>query len=441
MPRWKPWYGIAKLAARYGEIFYLEVLGQPIVVLSKPELLLEFLEKRAANSSDRTQSPLIKLAGQGSNFGLMPYGRRWRQHRREFWQQFRPEAIRHYQPVQLAVTRKFLGKLLDRPNNYRELVRYTFSAAVIKLTYDFDPEDENDELVRLIDSAFEGLRKLTVPAQMLVETLPFVKNLPQWLPGMGFYRMLANSRIPSERIVHTSFNEAKARLVGGEEETCMVSRMLARITKASNAPYEESELTAKGVAFLIRLASGGADTVLSTVEGLLLALTLYPEVQRKAQAELDAIVGRHRLPEFEDRDNLVYINAIVKEALRWHNVFPLGVSHRTVNDDELQGYFIPAGTTVIPNVWGCMHDSEVYSNPEKFFPERFIRDGKMDTAVLDPTAFIFGFGRRICPGRQFADAELFITVASLLHVFTVNPLPFNEGPTKLEATHGFLSYV
>ncbi|KAI0667745.1 cytochrome P450 [Trametes maxima] len=365
----------------------------------------------------------------------MPYDRRWRQHRREFWQQFRPGAIHDYQPVQLAVTRKFLGMLLDRPNKYRELVRYTFSAAVVKLTYGFDPENESDELVRLIDSAFEGMRTLTIATQILIESFPFVRNLPQWLPGMGFHRTLEKSRISSERIVHASFDEAKARLVGGEKQSSIVSRMLERMTNVPRASYEESELIAKGVAFVA--VEGGADTVFSTVEGLLLALALYPEVQRKAQAELDAAVGRHRLPEFEDRDKLVYINALVKETLRWHSVLPLGISHCTMRDDELRGYFIPAGTTVIPNVWGCMHDPEIYSNPDSFFPERFIRDGKMDPTVLDPATIVFGFGRRICPGRQFADAGLFITVASLLHVFTVDSM---GGPTRLETTHGSLSY-
>ena len=80
-------------------------------------------------------------------------------------------------------------------------------------------------------------------------------------------------------------------------------------------------------------------------------MVLYPEVQIRARAELDAVVGPHRLPDFSDRDQLVYINAILKESLRWHNTFPLALSHGTIADDEIRGYFVPAGTAVIPNVW------------------------------------------------------------------------------------------
>ena len=89
----------------------------------------------------------------------------------------------------------------------------------------------------------------------------------------------------------------------------------------------------------------------ATLEAFFLAMALHPDVQARARAELDAIVGPHRLPDYSDREQLVYINAIMKESLRWHNTFPLAISHRTIADATLRGYFIPAGTTVIPNVW------------------------------------------------------------------------------------------
>ena len=80
-------------------------------------------------------------------------------------------------------------------------------------------------------------------------------------------------------------------------------------------------------------------------------MSLNPDILRKAQAELDAVVGPDRLPDLTDSDNLVYLNAIVKETLRWLNVVPLGVPHCTTDDDEFRGYFIPAGTMLIPNTW------------------------------------------------------------------------------------------
>ena len=80
-------------------------------------------------------------------------------------------------------------------------------------------------------------------------------------------------------------------------------------------------------------------------------MAMYPDVQQKAQAELDAVVGPDRLPELSDSSSLPYLNALIKELLRWHPALILGLPHSTLADDEYNGYFIPEGTLLIPNVW------------------------------------------------------------------------------------------
>lgn len=83
----------------------------------------------------------------------------------------------------------------------------------------------------------------------------------------------------------------------------------------------------------------------------MLMMAMHPGVQRKAQAELDAVVGTSRLPQFSDRTALPYVNALIMELFRFHVVAPLGIPHRTIADEEYRGYFIPAGTVVSPNIW------------------------------------------------------------------------------------------
>ena len=80
-------------------------------------------------------------------------------------------------------------------------------------------------------------------------------------------------------------------------------------------------------------------------------MAMYPDVQRKAQEELDRVVGSDRLPDFEDQHSLPYLNALIMELLRWHPVTPLGVPHRSVADDVYNGWHIPAGTTMVVNSW------------------------------------------------------------------------------------------
>ncbi|KAI0712487.1 cytochrome P450 [Earliella scabrosa] len=157
---------------------------------------------------------------------------------------------------------------------------------------------------------------------------------------------------------------------------------------------------------------------------------LYPEVQTKAQAELDAVVGPNRLPDHSDMPHLPYISAIVKESMRWLPVLPLSIPHRTTEDIECDGYFIPAGTIFCR---ACLHDPETYPEPDRFMPERFLRDGELDPNVPDPGRFAFGYGRRICPGRYFAEGSLFINMAMVLHVFNITaPLDDAGKPIHIE---------
>ncbi|KAF7796811.1 hypothetical protein EIP86_007995 [Pleurotus ostreatoroseus] len=175
-------------------------------------------------------------------------------------------------------------------------------------------------------------------------------------------------------------------------------------------------------------------------------MSLAPEVQRKAQAELDAELGS-RLPVMDDLPSFPFIQAILLEIMRLGTVAPLGVAHRLLDgdDDEFRGYIIPAGSTIIPvrrahTIQAMLHDPIEYPNPEQFNPERFLHNGRLNPKVRDPLLAAFGFGRRICPGRYMAVDTLTFLFASLLSVFDVeSTLP--EGQRKLpEPTTSLISY-
>jgi len=123
-------------------------------------------------------------------------------------------------------------------------------------------------------------------------------------------------------------------------------------------------------------------------------MALHPEVMEKAQEELDRVVGKGRLPDFSDRDSLPYIDALVKELLRWNPPLPIAVPKRVMQDDVYRGYFIPAGATVIQNVWAIFRDPNIYPDPEAFNPDRFLKDGKINPLVFNPEDRVFGAGRR-----------------------------------------------
>lgn len=126
------------------------------------------------------------------------------------------------------------------------------------------------------------------------------------------------------------------------------------------------------------------------LRSFLLAIALHPGVQKKAQEELDRVVGRDSLPSCADLPNLSYINALCSETLRWHPATPIGLPHKLKQDDVVNGYFIPKGTICIGNSWFLLRSERDYgSNTNEFRPERFL-DG---SAKLNPDA-AFGYGRR-----------------------------------------------
>jgi cytochrome P450 len=150
-----------------------------------------------------------------------------------------------------------------------------------------------------------------------------------------------------------------------------------------------------------------------------LAMMAYPETQARAQAELDEVVGRSRLPTFADYPHLPYIRAMVKEILRWSSFLPMSVPHQSTEDDWYDGMFIPKATICIPNVWHMNRDPEIYGeDAAQFNPARYLDTngdvipGPSDTK--EEGHLTFGFGRRICIGRHIANDSAFITIAMML---------------------------
>lgn len=176
---------------------------------------------------------------------------------------------------------------------------------------------------------------------------------------------------------------------------------------------------------LAHLREAGSETTASTLDAFIQAMILYPEVQLEARTELDRICP-DRLPTMEDRAQLPYVCATIKEALRWFPVLTLGVPHCATEDDEYMGYYIPKGATVMMNIFTLNRNPERYPNPRVFDPARFL--GDHTTAAESATSidvsqrdhFSFGAGRRICPGLHIAERTLFLSIARLLWGFDIS---------------------
>ncbi|RPD62594.1 cytochrome P450 [Lentinus tigrinus ALCF2SS1-7] len=436
-----PWLGYRDLSRRYGPMTFLQVLGQSILIIDSADVAFDLLEKRSSLYSSRPESTMVKLGGWDWVFAFMPYGQRWRQHRRVFWEYFRPSALPALRPAQEEGMRRLLSGLLESPSNVYEHIRYAVGTANCKAAHGLEVAHDNDSKMAVFEKAQENVAFLT-EGSTLLEYLPFLARVPKWVPGASFLRWLEESREAAWMLRDMPWIEMKDAVRSGQYHPSVASSMLEKLSIADPAEAEAEEglaMSAVATAY-----SAGLDTVNAVLQAFFAAMTLHPNAQGVAQAELDAVVGPNRLPTFDDRQNLPYVNALLKELYRWHNATPLGVAHQSIADDEYNGYFIPAHTTVFVNEWSILHDPATYPDPESFIPERYLQDGMPNPDVRDPTTILFGFGRRICPGRYYADASLFLFVASVLHVFRISPPLDNQGKEiriQPRATPGLVSYV
>ncbi|KAI0334579.1 cytochrome P450 [Cubamyces sp. BRFM 1775] len=421
---------LSQLAATHGEIMHMTLLGQSVIVLGTYEATIELLEKRSANYSDRPRSVMAELTGYYDwVFVLMPYGQKWRRHRRAISHTFHPDTLEHAQPMLTDVTRELLDSLIQSPDEFSEHVGFAFARSMMRLVYGIKPTDRNDRLFHMANTIVHVGAAMSTPGAFLVDIIPPLKYIPLWLPGAGFVRKAATWAAQTRSFRDQLFEAGKDSLEQGITDSLIGS--VIGSTSDELLSLEDVVEVCRGAAATAYAGTFPSDTY--TVYWFFLAMVLNPGAQEKAQAELDDVVGCDRLPEFGDRPSLPYVNALIKEVLRWHVISPIGVPHRSVADDIYEGYLTPGGSLIVPNVWAMSRDKSVYPEPDQFLPERFLKDGGIDPNVRDPATFIFGFGRRICPGLDFVDKSLFVTCASILHVFHIgSPLDGDGEPVLIQ---------
>lgn len=413
----KPWLQYAEWTTKYGPLVHLKMIQTPFIIISSAQIVVDLLDKRSAIYSDRPTSVMDELADWDWNFAFMCYGTRWRKIRKCFHQHFNQIAIAKYRDVQTREVHAFLQRAMDAGGNLDSgLIRQMLASSIFRIVFGMPISGMDDPAVQTAEQAMTLTNDHKIAGNFWVEFAPFLRYIPVWMPGAKFQQHAARTRPFAERTRNQGFEFAQS---GEGAKDCIARELieeLSHLGKQEAQELEEVARNATGIAY-----AAGIDTSLSLISYFFAMIALHPEVKRKAQIELEEVVGPRRLPTFEDHDSLPYIQAIFLECTRWMPVVPLGLPHATVEDDLYQNFFIPKGSIVVANLWAMLHDPIDYPEPEKFNPDRFLIDGKLNPDIRDPTTLSFGFGRRICPGRHLAMDNAFLTMASVLHVFDVNP--------------------
>ncbi|KAI0647953.1 cytochrome P450 [Trametes meyenii] len=402
----------ARLAETYGPVFTLRYGSRRVCIITRHEAATDIMVKQSHHLADR---PRMVAAGELLSDGMrvltLGAGDRLKKYRTALHAVLQPQSAATYEYMQMQNARLFILDLLDNPSEFLNHAKRYAASVIMAITYGkTTPTSYSDPEVKQINRGIARLGIATRPGAYLVDAYPFFKYIP------GFASELKRFHGEELALFRGQLQGVRTRLAKNECPPCFATSILER--------QEEFGLNDDELAYLAGAMFGaGSDTTAGVLPIMIMAAARHPELQAKVQAQLDAVVGRERLPTFSDQDRLPEVSAFVQEVYRWRPVTPMGFAHRATKDVVWKGYIIPEGTEVWGCHWAIARDPEVYPDPEAFKPSRWLNEkGKMKE---DLKFFNWGFGRRMCPGNHVAERSVFINTALTLWAFEIS-----EDPTR-----------
>ncbi|KJA21689.1 hypothetical protein HYPSUDRAFT_67610 [Hypholoma sublateritium FD-334 SS-4] len=424
LPAKYAWHTYIEWGKKYGDIIHYRTFNKHTIVLNSYKDIVELLDKRSSIYADRPRLPMMDLMGLTDfNTGIMGYGPKWKFHRRILQQYFRADASLRYRAKQTRKVNDYLNSLLDTPDKFKHHIQTLAGAVIMTIMYDHDVAPTNDFFVDLAERHTVLLSTGIFPRSSLFQAFSILRFVPAWFPGAGFKRLCLESRKVAFDMRDIPMAAVQKQMKDGKTPDCVTANFLE--TCKSKEEFDAISGMASG-------AYGGR--TMASLETFFQAITMYPEVQRRAQKEIDEVVGSKRLINYDDWSSLPYVEALLREVMRWRPVAPLSLAHSTTADDVYKGYYIPKETMILTNLWAIAHDLRRYSEPERFNPSRFIdENGRLNN---DDVAYVFGFGRRICPGRHVASATIWLAMATVLQLFNIQKKKDSSGK-EIEVDGGY----
>ncbi|THH15228.1 hypothetical protein EW146_g5214 [Bondarzewia mesenterica] len=418
----QPWLTASQWARKYGSIVYVHVLGKGIIYLNTEEAVSDIMEKRTTIYSDKPELIMLpELCGAGNMLAFTGYGDsvlRQRSLMTHFMNQMNIEQGHHL--LEFSV-HGLATRVLANPDHCFKHIRQYAAGIVLRIVYGIELREGDGSLkyLDLVERTTSLLaNQITARGGIwAVDIFPFLKHLPAWFPGAGFKHKAALWRETVDALRELPWAAVKANVASGTASPSFCSMFLNQSGRPLTA---QEELDIKNSANSMYTAS--MDTTAAVASHFLLAMLFYPGIMRRAQQELDHVLGGNRLPTLADRGRLPFIDAIFEESLRWGCPMPLGLPHAAMEDDEYKGMRIPKGSIVFANIWNILRDENIYPNPDIFEPERFLdksQDGSRHQRQRDPRPYVFGFGRRRCPATHLVESSGWLLIATMLSVFDI----------------------
>lgn len=410
-------YSLYKLRSRYGDVFSLQIAWKPVVVINGLKAVRELLVTYGEDTADRPLLPIYNHLGCGhKSKGVVfaPYGPEWKEQRR-----FSVSTLRDFgvgkKSLEQWVTEE-AGHLCDtftkeaeHPFNPSTLLDKAVSNVIASLVYAHRFEYEDPFFNRMLKTLKESFGEDTTFMAELLNAIPVLLHIPgmtsKVLPKLNSFITLMDKMLIEHK---KSWDPA-------QPPRDMTDAFLAEMQKAKGNP--ESSFNDENLRMVvINLFMAGIVTTSSTLSWALLLMILHPDVQRRVHQEIDEVIGQVRRPEMADQARMPFTNAVIHEVQRFADIIPTNIPHMTSRDIKFQGFLIPKGTTLIPNLSSVLKDETVWEKPLRFHPEHFL--DAQGNFVKHEAFMPFSAGRRACLGEPLARMELFLFFTCLLQRFT-----------------------
>ncbi|XP_022034064.1 cytochrome P450 81Q32-like [Helianthus annuus] len=406
----------ARISAKHGPIILLRFGSRCVLLVSSHFIAEECFTKNDIVFANRPNLVFGKILG--DNFTSLvwaPYGDHWRNLRRiASTEILSTQRLNEFQDIRadegLLLIRKLLSNSspVNMKSAFYELTLNIMMRMISGKRYFggdiVEVEEEGRRFRKILDEAFS-----LAGASNLGDYLPILS----WFGVKGLEKKLLLLREKKDVFFQGLIEQLREKHVNEKNNKKKKKTMIEVLLslQESDPEYYTDKMIRS---FVLIILSAGTETSLGTMEWALSLLLNNPHVLKKAQNEIDIHVGNNRLIKESDISDLPYLRCILNETLRLYPAAPLLTPRSSSKDCVVGGYHIPSGTMLLVNQWAIHHDPNLWTDPERFIPERFEGlEGWRDGFKLMP----FGSGRRNCPGEGLALRVVGLTLGLLIQCF------------------------
>ncbi|KAL5077382.1 hypothetical protein RYX36_016366 [Vicia faba] len=431
----QPHRKLRDLAKKYGPVMHLQLGEVSTIVISSPECAKDVMKTHDINFASRPHLLASEIMSYNStNIAFAPYGSYWRQLRKLCTSELlSPKQVNSLQPIREEVLSnlvKWIASQNGSSINLTEAVISSIYTLVSKSAFGDKCKDQ-EKFISVVKESIKVSAGFDLGD--LFPSAKWIQRVTGLRPKLERFQRQTDQIFENIINDHKGESYAKAKDDQGDAEEEDLVDVLLKYEDGSNKDFSLTKDNIKAI--ILDVFGAGSETSTSTIDWAMVEMVREPRIMKKAQEEVREVFKMKGKVDENGINELNYLKSIVKETLRLHPPAPLLLPRECGQACEINGFHIPTKTKVIINAWAIARDPNYWTEPERFYPERFI-DSTIDYKGSNFEYIPFGAGRRICPGITFGLRNVEVALAMLLYHFDWK-LPSGTKSEELDMTEQF----